>query len=542
VRESMKTARLLLPVAARRRPNRFPRALGLLVGAAVGVFGLCWMLDYFVFGAAPGGRPTQGPLALFLTLDVETLQNALSALSQVVVAVLGIAITVVSIIVQLAATRYTSRVADMFFRDRTNLAILGFFVVGCLQAVWVSLAVSKGFVPRATIIMTLAMVTATLLLLVPYFAYVFDFLDPEKVILRLGQQVLDAALGRRTWERSDLFARQAAATTSLEHLADVAVNATAQKDKVIAGSAVAAMREVCAHYLATKQEQPEEWFRLGERTRENPDFIALALPSVLDLERQKVWFEWKALRHFRNVFAESLEHLPEAAHVVAIETRHVGEAAVQAGDRPLMGVVLKFFNTYLRATLNDRNVRAAYSTLNQYRELAEQLMRHHQHDVVIEVGKYLAYYGQTAHAMDLGFVTETAAHDLSALCERAFETNAPCHDQLLRTFLEVDKEAETKVQERTLRGVRKAQAKLASYYLLNGAEMHARTIFRDMAHEAPERLASIEQELAAVTSKDFWEVTDRGVNFDYLDTMRKEQLAVFFVWFRQGKDQAGAEA
>jgi hypothetical protein len=179
-------------------------------------------------------------------------------------------------------------------------------------------------------------------------------------------------------------------------------------------------------------------------------------------------------------------------------------------------------------------VRAAYSTLNQYRELAEQLMRHDQNDVVIEVGKYLAYYGQTAHAMDLGFVTETAAHDLSALCERAFETNARCHDVLLRTFLEVDKEAETKVQERTLRGVRKAQAKLASYYLLNGAEAHARSIFRDMAHEAPERLASIETELAAVTSKDFWEVTDRGVNFDYVDTMRKEQLAVFFTWFQPG--------
>jgi len=63
------------------------------------------------------------------------LQNELGALAQIIVAVLGIAITVVSIVVQLAATRYTPRIADMFFRDKTNLAIIGFFVVACLNAV-----------------------------------------------------------------------------------------------------------------------------------------------------------------------------------------------------------------------------------------------------------------------------------------------------------------------------------------------------------------------------------------------------------------------
>ena len=84
-----------------------------------------------------------------------------------------------SIVVQLAATRYTSRIADMFFRDRTNLAIMGFFVVACIDAVWLSLAVSGKYVPRATVVMTLIMVTGSLLVLVPYFAHVFDFLDPE---------------------------------------------------------------------------------------------------------------------------------------------------------------------------------------------------------------------------------------------------------------------------------------------------------------------------------------------------------------------------
>jgi hypothetical protein len=45
------------------------------------------------------------------------------------------------------------------------------------------------------------------------------------------------------------------------------------------------------------------------------------------------------------------------------------------------------------------------------------------------------------------------------------------------------------------------------------------------------RLESLRHELLAVKSKDFWEVTDRGVNFDYLDAQRKAALDGFFAWF-----------
>jgi len=105
------------------------------------------------------------------------------------------------------------------------------------------------------------------------------------------------------------------------------------------------------------------------------------------------------------------------------------------------------------------------------------------------------------------------------------------HDAVLRTLLELDREAESKTQESMLRGVRKAQAKLASYYLVAGAEEHARRIFTDMREERAERLGSIRDELLRIESKDFWEVIDRGTNFDYVDAQRKAQLRVFFSWF-----------
>ena len=82
-----------------------------------------------------------------------------------------------------------------------------------------------------------------------------------------------------------------------------------------------------------------------------------------------------------------------------------------------------------------------------------------------------------------------------------------------------------------LRGVRKAQLKLASYFLLHENETLAREVFNDMKDERPERLASIRDELLNVHSREFWEVSDRGVNFDYLSGERKNQLLSFFEWF-----------
>jgi hypothetical protein len=507
-----------------------PAGIAVLLGVSLLLFAAFWLLDAAYFGRRLPASEHRGAWQLLVEFDAETLQNALGSLAQVVVAVLGIAITVVSIVVQLAATRYTPRIAEMFFRDKRNLAIMGFFVVACIDAVWISIVVTSGFVPRASVVMTTVVVTASLLLLVPYFAYVFAFLDPEKVIARIGQQVLDAVLARGAArrERGDLDLRQARCVASLELLSDIGVNTVAQKDKIIATGAVMALREFAVKYLTAKQTLPPEWFTLGPRIVSNPDFIALAPDSLHALVHRKVWVEWKVLRHFRSVFAEALEHLPELGHVVAIETRYIAEEALRHNDREVLVIAIRFFNTYVRTSINQQDVRACYNIFHQYRLLAEHIMRKGHADLVVEIGRCIAYYSQNARRADLGFVTETAAHDLATLCERAFEHDAPCHDALLGIFLEVDKEAESHEEELALRGVRKAQVKLATFYLAKGALAHADRIAADMRAEKPERLRSIRSEFLAVTEREFWEVTDRGVNFDYLEAARKEKLDEFF--------------
>jgi hypothetical protein len=521
-----------------RQRRRSLVTLGFLAVFAVAAFTAVWLFDYFVIDADRHhpGPGSGGPFAQLLDFDAETMQNALGSLSQVIAAVLGIAITVVSIVVQLAATRYTSRVADLFFRDRINLGVMGFFVVACVEALWVSFTVRKDYVPQATITATVIMASGSLLLLVPYFAYVFDFLDPEKVIARIGMQTLERATSRRRADsgRDDTTARQAQAVSGLAHLADIAVNALGQKDKVIATDASAALRRLLVEYQSRKGTLDADWFAISAAMRTDPDFVALAGDSLDDLASRRTWLEWKGLRQIREVFGAALTTMPEMAHVVAIDTRYVAEAALAANDREVLTLTIKFMNTYLRAALNARDVRTAYNVLNQYRQLAESLLAARAawpQAALVDIAGHFKYYARLAHGIGLHFVTETAAYDLCALCEMASAFAAGCHDRLLAVFLEIDKEPETESEERALRGVRKAQAKLASYYLLHDQPARARRIYDDMSSESPERLRSIRDEMLAITSKDFWEVVDRGTNFDYLSDERKQKLREFFADF-----------
>jgi hypothetical protein len=95
--------------------------------------------------------------------------------------VLGIVITVVSLLVQLTSDRYTG-VARMFLRDRTNVAVISYYVITCVVGVFLSLSLHSEFVPRATVLAMMAATGFGIVIMLPYFAYVFRFLAPTNLV------------------------------------------------------------------------------------------------------------------------------------------------------------------------------------------------------------------------------------------------------------------------------------------------------------------------------------------------------------------------
>lgn len=463
-------------------------------------------------------------------------------LAQVIGALLALAITVVSIVVQMAATQITPRVTELFIKEPTNFAVLAFFVVGCIQSEWVALTFREGYFPQVGATVGMLLMTTGFLILIPYMAYVFAFLEPKNILSRIRMVTgnIIAGAARPDRDTKDPDEPKLKAVDGIEQLADLAMNSIQQKDRDLAMAGLSALRTLAIDYLTgPKSKMPPTWFVIPPKLRENPDFTSLSEESLGAMIERRIWLETKIFRQYQMIYNEALNKTRDINYVVAINTRLIAEAARKAGDIPLLELTLKVMNTYLRATLNARDIRTAYNVLNQYRLLAEDLLHSGRWRELLQVAGYFKYYGQLAFGMGLSFLTETAAYDLCTLNEIAFGIQDAPRDELLKIFLEIDKESENQEQERSLRGVRKAQVKLATYYLVKGNESLARMIFRDMAHEPAERLRSIRQELESIESPEFWEIIDRGTNFDYLEPARKKMLARFFSWF--GEEEKAAE-
>lgn len=501
----------------------------LLTTTALAVFWSVYAVDFFT-SVPPREAPPTGPIDQYLRFDPGSITDAISALAGVTAAVFGIVVTVVSIIVQLSAERYTG-VARMFLRDRVNLSVMAFYVVACVCAVWLSVSLKENYVPRIALLAMMTGTTLGLVLMAPYFGYVFWFLEPNNIISRIRRDAVKVAGdGARVSETSDCARAQAETLFAMEELTDITSNSISGKDKIIASGAVDALKDFAVAYLAVKPEATDVWFQIGTDIRQNPDFVAMDPESLHDLEQRRTWIEWKVMRQYLGIYNEALGSMRDICYLVAIDTRYIGEAAGQAKDEELMRLVLRFMNSYMRSTLNAKEVRTAYNVLNQYRLLVEALLRQGNGAMAVEAVEHMLYYGHVSYDMKLTFVTETVAYDVSALCQYAHELGREEEQLLLEKFLELDRPLAVRSQEKALLGVRKAQVKLAAYYLTQNEVEKARLISEDMAQEPPDRLLTIREQLQRVTSKDFWEIIDRGRNFEYMPPRQRKQMDVFFGW------------
>ena len=504
--------------------------LALLLSTALALFVLTVMVD---------AQSTSHPwdiVNLIFRPTLSSAQNTVGNASEIITSVLAIAITVVAIIVELASNRYTHRITELFVREPINFSVMGFFVVTALYGLWVNLLLDDtqggaGFFPHVSISVCTILLTLCLSILLPYFAFVFEFLNPINIVKRIRDKTL-SSIEQHAMKAQLVRVAQEEAVRGLEQLADVSLNAMEHKDKGVSMAGVDALFALLLGYQKFRGTLPDAWFSIDGKLAHNPDFVSMAPEVLEELGTRRIWLEWKVLRGYQSLYNEALNKMRDINYLVAINSRLMARAAWEHQNTQLFELVVKFFNTYLRSAINAHDIRTAYNVLNQYRLVAEEAISHEPTGQrAVEIAKYFKYYGLLSFNAKLPFILETVAYDMCALIEFAFDKKCSATPHLLRIFLQVDKEGEHDTQETALRGVRKAQLKLASYFLVHGDEGLAREVYRDMRDERPERLASIRDELLSVESREFWEVSDRGVNFDYLTRERKVQLLSFFEWF-----------
>lgn len=76
-------------------------------------------------------------------------------------------------------------------------------------------------------------------------------------------------------------------------------------------------------------------------------------------------------------------------------------------------------------------------------------------------------------------------------------------------------------------GVKKAQALLASYFLMSGEAEPAARIQATFEGLTAGFIATLTEDLLRVTQERYWEVNERGANMDYVPPERREKLRQF---------------
>ena len=124
-------------MAAKYRPLVVPGSLF----AGLVVVSVCLLVFQSVLGDT-SLRVLTDPLGWLQALALDEAFDTLASAAEVVAAVLAIAITVVAIVVELAANRYSHQITRLFLREPVNVIVLGIFVVTAVQCVWIAAVVA----------------------------------------------------------------------------------------------------------------------------------------------------------------------------------------------------------------------------------------------------------------------------------------------------------------------------------------------------------------------------------------------------------------
>ncbi|MEJ2088274.1 MAG: DUF2254 family protein, partial [Gammaproteobacteria bacterium] len=354
--------------------------------------GVLWFLTVSLGGA----NILEDPAAWLRDLNDEGALGAISNAAEVVAAVLAIAITVVAIVVELAANRYSHLITRLFIREPVNIVVLVLFLITTIQCVWTSVSFSQPVmeapVPHAAFLITFSLVTVSLLALLPYIYFVFTFLSPISVIERILQNAVAAIDSART---KNVTNAQRLVLDAVDELQDVSRGAIEQGDRSIAMSGVNALCALVYDYAERRAGLREQWFEIGGPIANDPDFIALTRDSARLVEEERLWLETKIFRQLNSLMAQSAGGAWDVANLIGINT---GAVARELGreNRDLLRLCVRTFNSYMRATINAGDARSAYYIMDQYRDVAEDLLRREDRDLVLQIAGYFRLYGQIA--------------------------------------------------------------------------------------------------------------------------------------------------
>jgi hypothetical protein len=282
-----------------------------------------------------------------------------------------------------------------------------------------------------------------------------------------------------------------------------------------------------SEYLKIREELPDGWFEVTDGVAADADFVALSAETMAEVQERGIWLERKIFRRFMSLVGQSAVQARDVANLVGIRTQQIASEFGRT-NRSLLELSLRAFNSYLRVTINGRDPRTAYFLMNQYRLLAEQIMRDGDANTAVEIADYLKIYGQLGHSIGIPFLLESASYDVKSMIEMAYQECPAAIDPLLDCLLQLDIEIKEEQEQDSLLGVRRSQMQVATLLIANRDEARLQRVVDDLLGERMSRLERLRAVMMAEERSQYPELMDRGINFVYLEPERRQYLDVLF--------------
>jgi hypothetical protein len=456
------------------------------------------------------------PLAHLLQLSAAEARQLNTVLARNYSQLLAVTFTTVAIAVPLTANMYSLKFLEFFIKDPVNAAVLTLMVFGGLNNALLTYAIKDDFVPLIQLHFSLALMVVCSAFLFPYLYYIFRFLHPHTLLDRLQDEIEGALRAAQRHPKQAAHYHHAVAE-GIEHIVNIAVRSVDRVDRTTAIESIYTLEKVAHSYWKIKPQLPAGWF-----IAEPNLFLGFSSKAVAEFSANRIWVEMKLFSQMRQALSAAVPRMHDVINTLGRVLRRLGQSAAVSQDPALRELVVEYFNTFVRRAIVVRDVRSVFSLFEQYRTYAETQNEAYP-ELIREIAYYFQYYGQVARDTGQDFVVEVVAHDLATLVQHAWENHATNRQKLLERFMLYDTQL-----AKPLPGVKKAQAQLASYFLLAGETEAVALIRATFNRLDPEFIYRLADDLLHVRHEKFWEVNERRINMDYVPDDQRVKLYEFF--------------
>jgi hypothetical protein len=494
----------------RERSTRiFLRSVLLLGGIFIAFAALEFAVEYVRLG-----QPSLRQLS-WAGVNNAKLVDELSPIARAYNNVLAMLVATVGLAIPLTANMHTPKLIELFLTDRINQVVLTLMALGAANVLWVLYIIGPEFAPMWAFRVAVYGALLGWIVVIPYFFYVVRFLDPSTIVTRLQRDTMRIVV-RGTEGAIDPETAQDEIKERLFQIGTIILKSIDRADRGVAREGIWALKRIIDHYGERKQHMRSGWFRVGRE-----DFVGMSHYALDWISEQRTWLEMQALRQLLLNYQHALAKAHDAISSISNANRAIARSAAARGDRTVVTLCMRFFNSFLREAINRKDTRAAYDVLYQYRELAGDLKA--DPEFVRRIAGFLRTYATVAEQLGHDFVSQVAAYDLCHVIETAYDADSPSAEGALDDLLALPNQRDGKVLPARVKTKLAAAGHLVEHEL-DQPLGRVRQALADVPLAAVEQAAA---ELATIDRQIYWEITDRAVNMEWTTEPRRKAIARF---------------